>query len=243
MIWKIFLVTFFICATVVAEKCEVCEQSECPQLTYCSSGHALDVCECCEVCAKIIGEKCDNPSKTKEKLHGNCGEYLRCAEYGPNEGTCVCEEEEPVCGSDGKTYSSICQLLKATGEDHELTLIDRSPCRIGPEIKTAPEDAILPLGSVLSLDCEAVGFPVPTLTWELNRDDGSTIPLPSDNPHVAVQVRGGPENYMVTGWVQIMKITTENSGRYTCIATNAKGESRASAKISYIEEDVNENEL
>ena len=36
---------------------------------------------------------------------------------------------------------------------------------------------------------------------------------------------------MVTGWVQIMEVTTKTAGTYVCIAKNSQGEDRKAANI------------
>lgn len=54
---------------------------------------------------------------------------------------------------------------------------------------------------------------------------------PGDDLYVAVQVRGGPEPFMVTSWVQIVDLRPTDIGIYTCVATNSEGEARASAKV------------
>nr|AYU97980.1 IGFBP-related protein 1 [Asellus aquaticus] len=240
MVYKVIciLLNIILITYGLENDCEKCDRSVCPIVSSCVSGVTLDVCGCCEICAQKLGEKCDLV-KEGEKSRKSCGDFLTCSPKG----VCECEEKDAVCGSDGKTYATVCKLLEATAGDRELTLVERSPCRTGPVIKTAPKDSIRPLGSILVLDCEATGYPVATITWELNKDDGSTIQLPSDDSLVAIQMRGGPEKHMVTGWVQIMKILPENVGIYTCIATNDKGEARASAKVSFKEGNTAENEL
>nr|AYU97990.1 IGFBP-related protein 1 [Tylos europaeus] len=220
-------------AQLTAEDCEKCERLECPLVSYCPSGVTQDKCGCCEVCSQRLGQKCDYVPEGSDlqgpPVNGTCGEFLFCSK----EGICECDEEGQICGSDDVTYNSICEFMEETVKNHELTVVDRAPCRKGPIIKSPPKDSSRPAGSILVLDCEAVGYPVPTISWELYKADGSTVQLPSDDSLVAVQVRGGPEKHMVTGWVQIMEILPENVGIYTCIATNSKGEAKASAKVSF----------
>ncbi|ROT76300.1 insulin-like binding protein [Penaeus vannamei] len=110
-----------------------------------------------------------------------------------------------------------------------------------PVIVSAPEDAERPEGSILVLDCEVKGYPVPDVTWELNLEDGSSFKLPGDMSSLAVQVRGGPEKFMATGWVQIMRIKKDTVGTYSCVATNSEGEARAAAKVQ-IRRAANEKE-
>nr|AYU97986.1 IGFBP-related protein 1 [Dynamene bidentata] len=230
--FTLFILISLFCTSIYAEEeCTSCERSECAALSSCPSGVTQDACGCCEICAQTLGQQCDYISDdvtVETPVNQTCGEYLFCNEQG----FCECSEEGAVCGSDDVTYNSICELILETVKSSDLTLVNRAACRKGPVIKTSPKDAVRPLGSILVLDCEATGYPVPSISWEYYRQDGATFQLPNDDPLVAVQVRGGPEKHMVTGWVQIMKILPENTGIYTCIATNDKGTVKASAKIS-----------
>ncbi|KAK7081027.1 Kazal-type serine protease inhibitor domain [Halocaridina rubra] len=229
--------------------CGQCDRSSCPEPGACPGGRVLDLCGCCLMCARGLGQRCDmNPNIKKE--YGPCGEYLQCAlrtDIGNNkEATCKCETEGEVCGSDGLTYETLCHLLEKTSTNPSLSIVSRETCQSVPVIKSPPKDAVRPYGSIMVLDCEAAGFPVPEISFELNRPDGSSFKLPSDNSGFAVQVRGGPERHMVTGWVQIMRINDETIGTYTCVATNSKGEARASAKITLQgsgENEASENEI
>ncbi|XP_068221969.1 insulin-like growth factor-binding protein-related protein 1 [Palaemon carinicauda] len=229
-------------------ECEPCHRAECPDVGKCIGGTVMDVCGCCVVCARGLGQRCDMDSdETKE--YGKCGEYLTCTKRTDigdvEEGTCECEQTGAVCGSDGVTYDTLCHLLEKTAENEELTAVSREPCKAAPVIKSRPKDAVRPLGSIMVLDCEAIGFPVPDLFWELNMADGSSYKLPSDNPGFAIQIRGGPEKHMVTTWAQIMRINEETVGTYTCVAKNSEGEDRAAAKISLRDQDkpASENEI
>jgi len=230
----------------VRPECGECDRSSCPDVGSCPRGAVMDTCGCCEVCSRGLGQRCENETTTgTEGSYGPCGEYLVCrgrTDTGRS-GEAVCECESPgwVCGSDGATYDSLCHLLEKTTKNPDLFVAVRGPCETEPMIKSPPEDAARPRGSILVLDCEVAGYPVPEVTWELNRLDGSSFRLPGDESSIAVQVRGGPERFMVTGWVQIMRVAKDTIGTYTCVATNNKGEARASAKVSF-RRAVNENE-
>ena len=50
------------------------------------------------------------------------------------------------------------------------------------------------------------------------------IMLLGDDQYVAIQMRGGPEPLMVTGWMQIMSLDPSYIGTYHCIATNTIGQ-------------------
>lgn len=229
-----------------APVCGTCDRSECPEVGKCVGGTVPDICGCCMVCARGLGQRCDG-EEAETKEYGTCGEYLSCSprtDIGElDEGTCTCEEKGAVCGSDGVTYDTLCHLLEKTADDDTLTVVAREPCKSVPVIKSRPKDAIRPLGSIMVLDCEAVGFPVPELFWELNMADGSSFRLPSDNPGFAIQIRGGPEKHMVTAWAQIMNINVRTVGTYTCVAKNSEGEDRAAAKISLRDQDDSQNEI
>ena len=57
------------------------------------------------------------------------------------------------------------------------------------------------------------------------------MPLADDDLQVSVNMRGGPEKWQVTGWLQIMDVAEHHEGDYTCIAQNELGENRASARL------------
>ncbi|XP_037381993.1 serine protease HTRA4 [Talpa occidentalis] len=92
----------------------VCEPTRCPPLPVCAAGAApvLDRCRCCRVCAAGEGEACGGA------LSRPCAPGLQCRApsgsrrlRGSGLGTCGCPAEgEPVCGSDGRTYPSLCAL-------------------------------------------------------------------------------------------------------------------------------------
>lgn len=50
-----------------------------------------------------------------------------------------------------------------------------------PVIISPPRDSYGPLGANLTLDCEARGYPAPTITWQFNSNEGKTYNLPSKN--------------------------------------------------------------
>ena len=44
---------------------------------------------------------------------------------------------------------------------------------------SSPVNSYGPLGANLTLDCEARGYPAPTITWQFVSTEGKTISLPS----------------------------------------------------------------
>ncbi|KAJ7335158.1 hypothetical protein JRQ81_013099, partial [Phrynocephalus forsythii] len=76
---------------------------------------ARDECGCCERCLGAEGERCGGTRGAR------CGPGLVCVSQRPPEeeakeeeeegtGRCVCKEDGAVCGSDGRSYSSVCAL-------------------------------------------------------------------------------------------------------------------------------------
>ncbi|XP_076855254.1 serine protease HTRA1 [Brachyhypopomus gauderio] len=114
---------------------DVCDLSRClSSLGSCYFGVVRDECNCCAVCAAGEGDFCG------EDGHGVCGEGMACTRAagtsGSARGTCACTSAEEACGSDGRTYPSICRL-KAENKRAELSdtpaviLIQKGPCNSG----------------------------------------------------------------------------------------------------------------
>jgi len=112
---------------------QVCDVSRCsvpPRVCY--YGQVKDACGCCLVCAAGEGELCGGVL--------SCGDGLRCdpvpESAGGLHGSCVCASADPVCGSDGRTYPSICRLRAENrraeiGETPPVILIQRGRCDSG----------------------------------------------------------------------------------------------------------------
>ncbi|NWU97972.1 IBP7 protein, partial [Upupa epops] len=192
---------------------------------------------------------------------GRCGPGLECvksrqrrkAKGGPAPGpaaaavppgVCQCKSRYPVCGSDGLTYGSGCQLRAASlraqsrGEP-AISQRSKGACEQGPSIVTPPKDIWNVTGAQIYLSCEVIGIPTPVLIWnKIIRGQYGVQRmelLPGDRENLAIQTRGGPEKHEVTGWVLISPLSKEDAGEYECHASNAKGEATASAKIHVVE--------
>ncbi|XP_015244490.1 PREDICTED: serine protease HTRA3-like [Cyprinodon variegatus] len=99
-----------------SDKCASrCDVSSCPSPS-CPGGYVPDRCGCCLVCSPREGDPCGRKNDLP------CGDGLECTarsvaaaekRRGASRGVCRCKQDHEVCGSDGKTYSSVCKLKAA----------------------------------------------------------------------------------------------------------------------------------
>ncbi|KAM9392073.1 kazal-type serine protease inhibitor domain-containing protein 1-like [Pholidichthys leucotaenia] len=223
------------------ELCGPCRPDRCPETRGCRSGLVLDPCGCCQECGNLEGQACD--PGTQNVFYGLCGTGMRCQADprtsgggGDNrdqdqEEICVCEDQDPVCGSDGATYMTWCQFREATFSRPELRATGTGPCRTAPVIKVRPRDQVNGTGSSLSLLCEVFAFPMALVEWT---KEGRDVILPGDDPHVSVQSRGGPLKFEISSWLQIEGAEPRDSGTYRCIARNDLGSTSASAILAVL---------
>lgn len=92
-------------------ECSPCQPDRCPAPSPCPAPwiSARDECGCCARCLGTEGASCGG------RVGARCGPGLVCASRASGtapEGTglCVCAQRGAVCGSDGRSYSSICAL-------------------------------------------------------------------------------------------------------------------------------------
>ncbi|CAL1615289.1 unnamed protein product [Knipowitschia caucasica] len=116
-----------------------CNLSQCPSAPQaCYYGRAKDSCGCCVVCGASEGEKCGGAGGAV------CGDGMRCERRGVEEKArfvCVCQSNGVVCGSDGRTYPSVCRLraenARAKTENAApVTVLQRGECHASGEGKT-----------------------------------------------------------------------------------------------------------
>lgn len=142
-----------------------CDRARCPEVPVecAGSGQTLDSCGCCPVCAAQEGESCGGSPFGEP----SCAEGLLCVlpSGGPGvaasatvrrrakAGHCVCAGNEPVCGSDGRSYGNLCQLRTASQRSESqhqppVIAIQRGACGQGESF--APEDGRAGEGAHLS---------------------------------------------------------------------------------------------
>lgn len=131
-----------------SDACGPCVPASCPALPPlgCPLGETRDACGCCPVCARGEGEPCGGGAAGR----GHCAPGMECvksrkrrkgkagaAAGGPAVlAVCVCKSRYPVCGSDGTTYPSGCQLraasLRAESRGEKaITQVSKGTCEQG----------------------------------------------------------------------------------------------------------------
>jgi hypothetical protein len=229
-----------------AKNCPSCNVEMCQKPIDCVAGVVKDSCGCCDVCGKAEYELCDHPKVQSPYRYGNCGPALECRvrkdlEHlnGGPEAICYCRTEGSLCGTDNVTYDSPCQLEAAKIVKNMYIGVGRDgPCNSAPLIISPPESVRNVTGSEVALMCESKGFPIPTIEWTFTRVDSQTIFLPSDDLHISVNMRGGPEKWQVTGWMQIVGLEKIHEGDYTCVAQNEFGVTKATARVNVINDNA-----
>ncbi|NXU05392.1 PXDN protein, partial [Buphagus erythrorhynchus] len=111
-----------------------------------------------------------------------------------------------------------CMAKNVAGEvkTQEVTLrYFESPAR--PSFVIHPQNTEVLVGESVTLECSATGHPQPRITWT----KGDRTPLPND-PRVTITPSGG---------LYIQNVKQEDSGEYTCFATNSIDNIHATAYI------------
>lgn len=235
---KLFLACLMVVAVVSAadDKCKS-KCAKCPlvERSSCLAGMEKDhECNCCDVCSRFEGETCDLAKENYQ--HGQCGDGLHCKNTAGGQ-ICQCVYSEMVCGTDGKDYNNLCQLMAAAvreGLQKTLEVDHVGPCKNESKIVGPPRYIKNNTDENVVLTCEAVGNPVPTLKWEVKRSNGKITEMPADDDHIMIAIRGGPGMFKISGWLQIEGLKKRHEGDYTCIAVNKHNTDRATARIKVI---------
>ncbi|XP_063770297.1 insulin-like growth factor-binding protein-like 1 [Pseudophryne corroboree] len=252
----LFLLPLLLCSHLIpgvgasTSACGPCNVDECSFIT-CAAPELLtkDECDCCERCLSIEGEECGGPDESRAR----CAPGMVCvsrssfgsaaSSFSDGTGFCLCEEEGAVCGSDGKTHTSVCALRlhswktqsQGKGSIHK---VHDGECKFAPVITMAPGRIHNITGAQVYLTCEVKAIPTPSIYWRKVTESPKGVrlfeELPGDRVNVAVQVRGGPSRHQSTSWVMIKPLMKEDEGTYQCHATNMVGEvfSEGSIKVS-----------
>ncbi|XP_074056078.1 insulin-like growth factor-binding protein-like 1 [Macrotis lagotis] len=232
---------------------ESCAPARCPAPEL----SVRDDCGCCEQCLGTEGELCGGRGGAGGRRQARCGPGLVCvsqsreglgaaaaAEQLPEElegtGRCVCKEDGAVCGSDGRSYRSVCALRlhswsSARAGHARLHKAHDGECKLAPVIVMPPKKIHNVTGAQVYLSCEVKAVPTPIITWRKITESPKGVKLleelPGDRVNMAVQVRGGPSKHESTGWVLINPLTKEDEGVYQCHATNMVGETQSYGTI------------
>ncbi|KAM7284838.1 Kazal-type serine protease inhibitor domain containing protein [Ixodes scapularis] len=134
----LFVLFGALAALAARDECGPCDPDACRTPDSCLAGLVKDACGCCMVCGQREGHRCYHRSVAGSWEHGPCGEDLDCrpradlAPGDPAEALCVCNKAWPMCGSDGVTYDSVCQLTEARYSRRDgLEAASRGPCMAG----------------------------------------------------------------------------------------------------------------
>ncbi|XP_030054785.1 peroxidasin homolog isoform X2 [Microcaecilia unicolor] len=107
--------------------------------------------------------------------------------------------------TDQGVYQCMAKNVAGEVKTHEVTLrYFGSPAR--PTFVIQPQNTEVLVGESVTLECSATGHPQPVVKW--TRGDGT--PLPND-PRIITTPSGG---------LYIQNVNQEDSGEYTCFATN-----------------------
>nr|XP_060619745.1 insulin-like growth factor-binding protein-like 1 [Anolis sagrei ordinatus] len=240
--------------------CPPCHPERCPSVRCLAPElSARDECGCCARCLSAEGERCGGARGAR------CGPGLVCVSQRQGEererqqqeeeeeeeegtGRCVCKEDGAVCGSDGRSYGSVCALHLHSwralhGGRERVRKAHDGECKLAPAIVVPPKRIHNVTGAQVYLSCEVKAVPTPIITWKKVTESPKGVQLleelPGDRVNMAVQVRGGPSKHESTGWVLINPLTKEDEGVYQCHATNMVGETQAEGNIKVLEQNKN----
>ncbi|XP_047222751.1 serine protease HTRA3a isoform X2 [Girardinichthys multiradiatus] len=130
-----------------SDKCASrCDVSSCPSPS-CPGGYVPDRCGCCLVCSPREGDPCGRKNDLP------CGDGLECKvatagrRRGSSRGVCRCKQDYEVCGSDGKTYGTVCKLKAASRRAAQKGRAAVSQAHKGPCSAPGPGRSLAPPSS------------------------------------------------------------------------------------------------
>nr|XP_011732151.1 insulin-like growth factor-binding protein-like 1 [Macaca nemestrina] len=159
-------------------------------------------------------------------------------------GLCVCAQRGTVCGSDGRSYPSVCALRlrarhKPRAHPGHLHKARDGPCEFAPVVVVPPRSVHNVTGAQVGLSCEVRAVPTPVITWRkvMQSPEGTQAleELPGDHVNIAVQVRGGPSDHEATAWILINPLRKEDEGVYQCHAANMVGEAESHSTVTVLD--------
>ncbi|XP_037653512.1 insulin-like growth factor-binding protein-like 1 [Choloepus didactylus] len=225
--------------------CSPCLPERCPAPAHCPvPGIAVrDECGCCARCLGAEGASCGGPAGAR------CGPGLVCASRAAGvapEGTglCVCAQRGAVCGSDGRSYPSVCALrLRARhaprAHPGHLHKVRDGPCEFAPVVVVPPGSVQNVTGAQVYLSCGVRAVPAPVISWRkiMQSPAGTQVleELPGDHVNVAVWMQGGPSDHKVMAWILINPLRKEDEGVYQCHSANTVGEAQSHGTVRVIE--------
>ncbi|KAM8802168.1 insulin-like growth factor-binding protein-like 1 isoform 1-T2 [Rhynchonycteris naso] len=223
-------------------ECGPCRLERCPAPARCPAPGipARDDCGCCARCLGAEGASCGGRDGAR------CGPELVCASRAAGaapEGTglCVCAQRGTVCGSDGRSYPSVCALrLRARHASHahpgHLRKARDGPCEFAPVVIIPPRSAHNVTGAQVYLSCEVKAVPAPVITWRkvTQSPEGTQVleNLPGDHINIAIKVRGGPSTHGAIAWILINPLRKEDEGVYQCHSANGLGEAQSHGTVT-----------
>ncbi|XP_075459093.1 insulin-like growth factor-binding protein-like 1 isoform X2 [Ascaphus truei] len=198
-------------AAAATSACDPCNKDTCRPVT-CAAPELLtkDECDCCERCLSLEAEECGGQGERRAR----CAPGMVCVSRSSSgsgssssdgTGFCLCEEDGAVCGSDGRSHSSVCALRLHSwmslhqGKDN-IHKVHDGECKFAPIIVVAPRKIHNVTGAQVYLSCEVKAVPTPSISWR-----------------------------------KINPLVKEDEGTYQCHATNMVGETYADGIIKVTE--------